>query len=113
MTGTEAVKHLKDFLNSPEYEEPTAEQLEAIETAICLLSKKHKLSNERDEELKQVTYGDLKPGDLFKMSNRKNDLIIYRRDEEGATQIRDKFGKEKSWKCFTFYSMEVYINDKL
>ena len=50
MTGTEAVKHLKDFLNSPEYEEPTAEQLEAIETAICLLSKKHKLSNERDED---------------------------------------------------------------
>ena len=45
MTGTEAVKHLKDFLNSPEYEEPTAEQLEAIQTAIYLLSKKKTASN--------------------------------------------------------------------
>lgn len=112
MTGTEAVKHLREILNNPEQASPTGEQLEAIQTAIYLLSKKHKLSNER-EELKQVTYGDLKPGDIFKTSNRKNDLIIYRRDEEGATQIRDKFGREKSWKCFPFYSMEVYINDKL
>lgn len=113
MTGTEAVKHLREILNNPEQASPTGEQLEAIQTAIYLLSKKKTSAHDRDEELKQVTYGDLKPGDIFKTSNRKNDLIIYRRDEEGATQIRDKFGREKSWKCFPFYSMEVYINDKL
>lgn len=38
----------------------------------------------------------------------KGDKRVFVKDEEGATEIIDCYGKKTNWKCYPYLTMKVY-----
>ena len=70
---------------------------------------------------KPIKYCELSVGDVFtlncdytedirngKIHKIKGDKRLFRKDAEGATEIRDMYGNPNDWKVYPYLTMPVY-----
>ena len=63
------------------------------------------------DNLIELTYKELKVGDEF-IINRKNDKRVFRKESNGALQIKDAYGfpcEKENQKIYCYLTMPVWV----
>ena len=118
MTNREAIDILKVLkeLHIVDPELIDTNDICALELAIKALTKEAKIEERKAKEkaeqdkikARAVFYQDLQEGELFRITIKLNDKRIFRKDREGATEIKNSYGDPCNYKEYPYLTMIVY-----